>query len=91
MGGLHFCILDKKFAPGSSDFVARSIEVEIRLRNQLPLVHFKENPLNQPMDLRRKTMKSAKSLGAAVVLTLVIAISGLATPPCSPGQIETPP
>ena len=36
-------------------------------------------------------MKTAKSLGAAVVLTLVIAISGLAASPCSPGQIETPP
>ena len=36
-------------------------------------------------------MKNARSLAAAVVLTFVVAISGLAAPPCTPGQIDTPP
>jgi hypothetical protein len=40
-------------------------------------------------------MKTKKRLVAALVLTLFVAISGLAgetqTPPCVPGQIDTPP
>jgi len=40
-------------------------------------------------------MKIAKRLVAALVLTLFVAISGLAgetpPPPCTPGQIDTPP
>jgi hypothetical protein len=40
-------------------------------------------------------MKHLRKPGAAVVLTLVLALTVLAgqieTPPCAPGQIETPP
>jgi hypothetical protein len=40
-------------------------------------------------------MKNLRKLGAAVVLTSVLALSAFAgetqTPPCVPGQIDTPP
>ena len=40
-------------------------------------------------------MKNLRKLGAAVVLTVVLALSAFAgetqTPPCAPGEIQTPP
>ncbi|MFS8085020.1 MAG: hypothetical protein ACMG6H_05270, partial [Acidobacteriota bacterium] len=61
------------------------------LRNLLPFQKLR-NIIYGP---KEKTMKNARSLVAAVVLTFVIAASVLAgetpTPPCTPGQIDTPP
>jgi hypothetical protein len=98
MGGLHFCILDKKIALGSSDFVARSIESKTSPSKPSSSCSFPRKTVTPTYGLKEKNMKTAKSLVASVVLTLVIAISSLAgeipTPPnspCNPGEIPTPP
>jgi len=36
-------------------------------------------------------MKTLKQLGAVIALTFVLGVSVLASPPCTPGDINTPP
>ncbi len=36
-------------------------------------------------------MKTLKQLGAVVAMTFVLGVSVLASPPCTPGDISTPP